>query len=383
MITPSFSLTATERVLPKLALDFTTASLDGRVTFTRTGNTATVVNSSGNVVGINADLPRFDYTLNTGGACKGLLIEESRTNLLLNSSGFDTGSWAYDAGIVVTANTTISPDGTQNADTIVYPSSNKSFAQFPTVTGLTISASIYLKGTAGETILLGCGGTQSLVTLSASWTRYTVPNIVYASGAPIQLSTYGGATARTVYAWGAQLEAGAFATSYIPTVASQVTRNADVAVMTETNFSSWFNASEGSLYVKADSYATNQSPARQTVFIAKTGTGSIQMKITRPSTLTGFSIVDDVGAVACDLSGSVLTNNTFSSVVGSYKTNSFAFADRGAATSTDVSGNVPTGLTNLYFGYDNSATYQNGHIAKFMYWPQQLTSAEVQAFSKG
>ena len=57
MITPSYSLTATERVLPKLALDFTTASLDARVTFTRTGNTATVVNSSGYVVPINANLP--------------------------------------------------------------------------------------------------------------------------------------------------------------------------------------------------------------------------------------------------------------------------------------------------------------------------------------
>jgi hypothetical protein len=71
VITPSFGITATERVLPKLALDFTTASLDPRVTFTRTGNTATVTNSSGNVVGINADLPRFDYNPVTL-ACKGL-----------------------------------------------------------------------------------------------------------------------------------------------------------------------------------------------------------------------------------------------------------------------------------------------------------------------
>jgi hypothetical protein len=60
MITPSFALTATERVLPRLALDFTTASLDSRVTFTRAGDTATVTNSSGYVTAINANLPRFD-----------------------------------------------------------------------------------------------------------------------------------------------------------------------------------------------------------------------------------------------------------------------------------------------------------------------------------
>jgi hypothetical protein len=61
MITPSFAISATERVLPRMALDFTTASLDSRVTFTRTGNTAAVTNSSGYVVPINADLPRFDF----------------------------------------------------------------------------------------------------------------------------------------------------------------------------------------------------------------------------------------------------------------------------------------------------------------------------------
>jgi hypothetical protein len=84
MITASFGLTATERVLPRLALDFTTATLDARVTFTRTGDTATVTNSSGVIVGINANLPRFDYDPTTL-ACKGLLIEDPRTNLLLNS----------------------------------------------------------------------------------------------------------------------------------------------------------------------------------------------------------------------------------------------------------------------------------------------------------
>lgn len=52
MITPSFGLAATERVLPRLALDFTTASLDPRITFTRSGATATVINSSGVIVSV-------------------------------------------------------------------------------------------------------------------------------------------------------------------------------------------------------------------------------------------------------------------------------------------------------------------------------------------
>jgi len=55
MITPSFGLTATERVLPRLALDFTTASLDPRITFTRALDTATRVNASGNIETVLAD----------------------------------------------------------------------------------------------------------------------------------------------------------------------------------------------------------------------------------------------------------------------------------------------------------------------------------------
>lgn len=61
MITASFPLTATERVLPRLALDFTTGVLDPRVSVTRALNTATAVNSSGFIAVVNADLPRFDY----------------------------------------------------------------------------------------------------------------------------------------------------------------------------------------------------------------------------------------------------------------------------------------------------------------------------------
>lgn len=82
MITPAYALTATERVLPRLALDFTTAVLDPRVTVSRALNTATVQNADGSVSIVNADLPRFDFA---NGVCRGLLIEEARTNVLLNS----------------------------------------------------------------------------------------------------------------------------------------------------------------------------------------------------------------------------------------------------------------------------------------------------------
>ena len=116
MITPAYSPTATERVLPKMALDFTTGTLDSRVSVARAGNTATRINSSGKIEIVNANLPRFDYDPATL-APRGLLIEEQRTNLLLRSEEFDNASWAK-TNATITVNATTAPDGTTTADLI-------------------------------------------------------------------------------------------------------------------------------------------------------------------------------------------------------------------------------------------------------------------------
>ena len=154
MITPSFGLTATERVLPKLALDFTTASLDNRITFTRAGNTATVINSSGLVTTINADLPRFDYTLNTGGDCKGLLIEEARTNLLLQSNDVSNAAYTV-SNVTVVANSSAAPDGTLTAAkaTITNTAANQFFQyNLSSFAGQTLTVSFYGKADSPMTL---------------------------------------------------------------------------------------------------------------------------------------------------------------------------------------------------------------------------------------
>jgi len=333
MITSSYSLTATERVLPRMALDFTTASLDSRVTFTRVGNTATVTNSSGVIVGINANLPRFDFNPTTL-VCKGLLIEESRTNLLLNSL-IDGTNLTTQIVVTTAVSTTLSFYGT---------------------------GQIVLSGTSSATVV-GTGAypsrkTQTFTPSAGALTLTVTGTVQYA-----------------------QLEVGGFATSFIPTAASQVTRSVENAVMTGTNFSDWFNASQGSFTFTGDTLATGT--VRPGVFVSKTvGNGSLYFKTPRPPGTTGITVANDAGATAADLSGSAITVNTAFTVCGGYKENDFGFADRGAATTVDTSGSIPTGLDRMGIGFDFGTTYQNGHIAAIRYWPQKLTTAEIQAFSK-
>jgi hypothetical protein len=334
MITPAYSTTATERVLPRLALDFTTAVTDPRVATARAGNTATRTNSSGVIEIVNANLPRYDFSPTTL-VCLGQLVEESRANLFLNSL----------------------INGTSLSTQIVV------------VTAVAHTISFYGTGT----ITLS-GAATATVTGTGAY-----PNRQKLTFTPIVGGLICTVTGSVQYA---QLEIGGFATSFIPTAATSVTRNADAVSMTGTNFSSWFNQTEGAFSIICDTFATGT--VRPGILINKTSaaSGYIYFKTPRPPGTTGITIQSDAGAIIADLSGSAITVNTQFTVCGAYKTNSFAFADRGAAPTTDASGTTPSGLDRMGIGYDFGTTYQNGHIAKIMYWQQRLTDAEVQAFSK-
>jgi hypothetical protein len=382
MITPAYSPTATERVLPRMALDFTTASLDPRVTVTRALNTATRINSSGLVEGVNANLPRFDYDPSTL-QCKGLLIEEARSNLLLQSSNFST-SWVTDVGsCTVTSDDDISPDGTQNADKLAFVGTNAN--RYQTVAGLTIGASytmtVWLRvasGTASVSIGNINAGVNVAQTVTTTWQRFTVTQTASATTRYPQIT----ATNVDVFAWGAQLEAGAFATSYIPTTTTSLTRNADQVVMTGTNFSDWYNASEGAISVTLQSLPNAGTSVSRAVCI-NDGTANnslISAWVNASTTMRSRLVVG--GATQFQFTGAVDPTNK-NTICTAYKENNFAASFNGAAALTDAAGSLGTpnqlaisgdgtGTTNVYCG----------HIEKILYWPQRITNAEAQAFAK-
>ena len=168
MITPSFSLTATERVLPKLALDFTTASLDSRITFTRTtgaSNPATYVNSSGVITAATNNQPRFDYDPVTL-ACKGLLIEESRSNLAKYSQDFSNAVWTL-GGATIGSSTT-SPDGTSNGQSLMETSATSAHRFYVTssitvTNGTTYTFTIFAKKNGRDYVRLSDGNVANVI----------------------------------------------------------------------------------------------------------------------------------------------------------------------------------------------------------------------------
>ena len=370
------------------------------VTFTR-ASSATHFNSAGTLVTAATDAPRFDYdpvTLQP----RGLLIEEARTNLLTYSSEFDNAAWIK-GGSTVVANAVVAPDGTAIADRLTEDTSTSTshrvFRSFSAVTNTAHTYSIFLKsdtrtwarvslfdgsntwsaffnlatGVLGT--VAGTGATAKIESVGNGWYRCSIS----ATGAFTQVATnlatadnviiYTGDGTSGIYIWGAQLEAGAFPTSYIPTVASQVTRAADVASV--NTLSPWYNATEGTLFVETQTFATAGFPGLTSLApdfyvwqnasnsnIALGGRGSAGWAGVASSPLTGPKKV----AAAYDLAG---VANCVNGAAPLY----VARAQTASATA-------------LYVGRTHAASgFLNGHIRTIRYFPRKLANSELQAIT--
>ena len=243
-----------------LNLDFTTGVLDSRLTFTRAAGTATYINSSGYVTTAAANVARFDYDPVTL-APRGLLIEGTAINLLKNSAYADT-NWIAFGGYTKSITTGItSPANDTTAARLTFTAvghglyTNNTQMAYTNTVGATYTMSAWIRATSNTTNLNIRFGDSAVATgpnipITTTWTRYSYSYVALSASGPLVQSASGTATGEFEM-WGFQLELGSGASSYIPTGASQVTRNGDSCVMTGTNFSSWFaGATEGVLFAQ-------------------------------------------------------------------------------------------------------------------------------------
>ena len=349
---------------------------------------------------------RFDNNPTTGESL-GLLIEESRTNLLTYSSQFDDAAWTK-GGVSATANAIVSPDGTLNAERLVEDTStgdHRIYQQTSFTSGTAYAFTVYAKA-AGRNLLqlfnsgsialnvtfdLSSGtitntssGTGAITSVGNGWYRCSVSATASATAVAnnqIRLVSTGTTTSYTgdgwsgVYLWGAQVEAGAFATSYIPTVASQVTRAADAASMTGTNFSSWYNAGEGTLYAEAVSFGASSN-----TFSISDGTSSNWIYlISRQNAVSASGAVVNANGTTQASLGS-FTFSTTNKIALGYKANDFGASVNSATVITDTSGIIP--ITNAaYLGARGDGFSSSQTIKKIAYYPLKVSSANLQALT--
>ena len=203
--------------------------------FTR-DSIATRVNKEGLIEVVGNDKPRIDYTDSADGV---LLLENSATNLVTYSEDFN--QWSKIGGVVVTNDFTISPDGTQNASKLVFDGTTSGRVELSATASGTVTQSVYLKTESGtQAVSIGAGSSSLLeVTVTNEWQRFEFTG---SGNFPRILCN----DVATIYAWGAQLEANSFSTSYIPTSGSTVTRQAETA--NGAGNSEVFNSEQGVLF---------------------------------------------------------------------------------------------------------------------------------------
>jgi hypothetical protein len=320
----------------------------------------------------------------------------------------DNASWTK-TDSTVTANQIIAPDGTLTADKIFV---NNAVTEGRAVQSVTVSAgahtlSVIAKAAEWSWIQVGWGGggssfnlangtvgtagsgnTASIVSLGNGWYRCIVTRTLSAGSDTFRIYPTNADNAFTtgdgysgIYIWGAQLEAGAFATPYILTVAAQVTRLADSAVMTGVNFSSWYRQDEGTFVAEVQTGPTSALNGVQPYYVlAVRDTNSDAMSVGFDS-VSGFWNQVWVGNVAQASISAASVASSANKIAFKYKVNDFAVSSNGGAVGTDTVGTVPV-VNAMQLGQNRVTATGSIYLKRITYYNQALTSANLQAVTR-
>jgi hypothetical protein len=307
------------------------------------GSTATYVGRDGLIASAASDTPRIDFTNDTKGH---LLLEPSRTNSITYSEDFS--QW-IPTNVTVTANQVLAPDGTLTADKIDFSASTSSrLAKIINLSSGTYTFSVYLRSVSGSgnfrLALAKQGGVVSTKTiyLTEEWQRFELEytydgltNLIAYVGYYID-NTY----LQEVYAWGAQIEAGSYATSYIPTTGAASTRNADVC--NNSGSAQDFNSEEGVLY--AEYKMVNQVASFPQIRIADSSLQNQVSFYTYNNTLQYYVKSNNINVILGSISVSENTDYKFAISYSSSETSIFL---NGVKQGSYLNKDMPSNLEKL------------------------------------
>jgi hypothetical protein len=400
-----------------LTLDFTTGVLDSRLTFTRASTTATYINSSGYVTTAGTNVPRFDYDPTTL-APRGLLIEAAATNLLCWSESFATSggttNWTYNGNSGATVTETNPAGGSssfqfrensgsgplsQTVTTVSTSPYTYSFwvraSVFNSVTTTQIQVGIFT--TAFQTVSIskisgpGSVSGTGLCTVSGlsltEWTKVQVTTtgnigatsasvMLYAQTASFELD-------RSLLIWGAQVEQGSGASSYIPTGASTATRNEDSATMAISAAQLGFDLYRYTMRVRGRQNKFGASFARS-LRLHDASTEQIGLPVNN-NTLYGTSRNVSNNAIA-EVSAAATLNQDFRfawALDANLATNTMLGSLNQSPLSSSRTATGPMGsTTTLSFNTNATVTsYASMTIRDVKFWPRQMTASELNALT--
>ena len=407
---------------------FPTSYIPTTPTFTSRASSATYYDSTGVLRTAPAGGARYGFGYDTTTqkwVQQGLILEAAATNLMPYSEQFEHSSWSK-SYVTVSPNSATAPDSSLNAEKISEDSTTAphQFGNSPSISlNTTYTLSIYAKAVERSWIILnifsgttscwtwfnistgvvgsvGSGATARIESVGNGWFRCSLtattaasgnPNIAFwVSNADTSIN-YAGTTGSGILVWGAQFETGYVATSYIPTISAATTRAADVstsaattravdsAIISGTNFSSWYRQDEGTIYNEDITTIGKSYPMTWSIQVSNaTADGYYsQFKIG-----TGTSVnTDGRNGVTFDVPSGVASETVGIKRAFAYKSQNYAAASAGAITGTSASSGVISKMTILRIGSRPDGYTYNGYIKKIVYYPYRLSNTQLQALT--
>ena len=345
--------------------------------FTRSSS-ATRVNKDGLIEVVGSDEPRVDYLNNADGH---LLLEPSRTNVYVYSEDFSQSTWTK-ASLTATLTSDIAPDG--STDSVYNIAGTNANLYTGGTTGVEHTISFYIKsnGQGKDKFKLRLGNnTSEEFTATNEWIRYsftstpttTVFGITTSSSPNNELD---------LLIWGAQSEQASYATSYIPTSGSSVTRAADSCL--DSGNSSIFNNSEGVLYAEISALSNTADASKYISISDETYNNRASILFSSGSTNQIRTFLRVSGVAQIDASNNVTDVTDFNKVAFSYKENDFKVYINGSLVTSDTSGSVWSAgtIAKLSFSEINtSAGLFNGKCKDIKVYNTALTDSELIALT--
>jgi hypothetical protein len=377
------------------------------------------------------DQPRFDHDVLTGES-KGLLIEESRTNLIAYSEDFANMDWSKYAASIVD-NITVAPDGNLTGGVLSADLTDDGYVGIETranyinyIEGEYYTSSYYLKkGSHSYCQLFHQGSVSSsdfanfnldtgevysnssalIEYVGNGWYRCSLTsvcgeNTTTAGGILIMVDNMSSTRAApktftntddNIYIWGAQLEVGSFPTSYIKTSGASVTRSADNASITGENFSSWYRQDEGTFQIDFNhqyddsswDYILSINPSTEVGDYDQNNLSLRRNLSNEKYAIRAFSSGSNL-STSLELDG-VFYENNFKKLCLSYDRNNVYLSNKNQLISDSTIDSLRH-LKALYLfnidGDDTRTAKSTGYIKKLAYYPQRLTNEQLQQLTK-
>ena len=318
------------------------------------------------------NVPRIDYT---GGGCPHILAEPQRTNFVAYSIP-DNTNWTKGSNTTITENFSTSPDGTQNASRLVMPTGGGTYAyyQFTATSTTNHTFSFYAKNNGGDAnVTMGffiASQTQS-ITLTNEWKRFEFTTSI-TSGNPVQVGV-DNLTSVDMLIWGCQCEE-SYATSYIPTSGSTVTRNQDI--FTRDGIGSLINSTEGVLF--AEIAALSDDSVSRKISL-NSGTFANQITVSYGSGGSNIiqCIIYDGTNVVVNMSYSSTNITDFNKIAIKYISGNTSLWVNGVEVDTDNAAFSGLSLSALSFDNGSSTNFFYGKVKQLQVYNTALTDEQL------